>query len=94
MSLSRRNPKRDAIERPCIELLEKAGWRVLQISVKDGPDLVAAKAPWFTAVIECKSGKAKKLKPGQKKWQDEWPGLKVVIHSVEQLAEWVKETRG
>lgn len=84
------NRRRDALEEPCVELLEKAGWHVLRVSVKDGPDLVVSKAAWFTACLEIKSGK-KKLKPGQQKWHDTWPGMTAVIHSVEEMAQWLRQ---
>jgi hypothetical protein len=55
---------RDLSEASIVEYLRKAGWSVLPVNTKDGPDLFIAKAG-ITVAIECKSGK-RKLKPGRR----------------------------
>lgn len=79
MSLSRRNPKRDSAEPAVVETLRRLGWSVLRVSVKDGPDLVCAKAG-RCLVAEVKTGKAK-LKPGQQHWVSRWPGEARLLRS-------------
>lgn len=89
----RRAAKRDAVEADIIEALKVRGWSVLQVSVKDGPDLFAAKqvrvygregvASWMrTVAIEVKTGK-KKLRPGQEAFRRNWAGEYVVLRSAE-----------
>ena len=90
MSLHRRNPRRDAIETDCIDLLEAAGWSCLQISVKDGPDLIASKRGSGNWLIEVKSGK-KKLRPGQQAWHSRWPENLAVVRSLEELQAWLRD---
>jgi Holliday junction resolvase len=88
MSLFRKAAKRDQSERLVIETLRQLGWSVLQVSVKDGPDLFAAKADWLdgprTVAIECKTGK-RKLKPGQEDFARNWAGEYVVLRSVDDV---------
>jgi Holliday junction resolvase len=59
------------------------GWSVLQISVKDGPDLFAAKHK-RTVAAECKSGKSK-LRPGQVTFRDNWRGEYAVLRCAEDV---------
>jgi Holliday junction resolvase len=87
MSLFRKAAKRDQSERLVIETLRQLGWSVLQVSVKDGPDLFAAKlVNWVPrcVAIECKTGK-RKLKPGQAEFAKVWQGEYVVCRSVEDV---------
>jgi hypothetical protein len=94
MSLFRKAAKRDQSERLVIETLKQLGWSVLQVSVKDGPDLFAAKRTkcsdpgvWWThrcVAIECKTGK-RKLKPGQDAFRSNWQGEYVVCRSVDDV---------
>lgn len=71
---------RDLSEASIVEYLRKAGWSVLPVTTKDGPDLFIAKAG-ITVAIECKSGK-RKLKPGQKVWAEGWQGTYFVLRDV------------
>jgi hypothetical protein len=87
MSLFRKAAKRDAVESQIVAALRQLGWSVLQVSVKDGPDLFAAKlVNWVPrcVAIECKTGK-RKLKPGQADFQANWQGEYVVCRSVEDV---------
>ena len=86
MSLHRRAAKRDASERDVIQALEACGWTVQQVSAKDWFDLVAVKGT-RAVFIECKSGK-KKLKPGQQKNFDQWPGEKQIFRSADDVLAW------
>jgi hypothetical protein len=90
-----RQAKRDASEPAIIETLEALGYSVLRLSVKDGPDLIAAKAwDWSSAnrykpdvlFIECKTGKAK-LKPGQQKFAERWPVKVYLFRTPEDVLE-------
>lgn len=81
-------------------MLEACGWRWEPHSAKDGPDGFASKIVLKaniccgkcqhvvrrTVAIEIKSGKAK-LREGQAKWLDDWPGEKAVLRSVEEVKE-------
>jgi hypothetical protein len=83
----RRAAKRDTSEAEVIWMFKKLGWSVLQISVKDGPDLFAAKRQnqrQRTVAAECKSGKSK-LRPGQVTFRDNWYGEYVVLRSAEDV---------
>jgi Holliday junction resolvase len=87
----RRAAKRDSSEADIVSTLRQLGWSVLQVSVKDGPDLFAAKhyypsGGWYcrTVAIECKTGK-KKLKPGQERFRETWAGEYVVLRSVDDV---------
>jgi hypothetical protein len=95
MSLFRKAAKRDQSERLVIETLKQLGWSVLQVSVKDGPDLFAARSIYRqnsrggpigsrTVAIECKTGK-KKLKPGQEDFRSKWQGEYVVLRNVDDV---------
>jgi hypothetical protein len=98
MSLFRTAARRDQSEKLIVETLRQLGWSVLQVSVKDGPDLFAAKRErvfeamppkgwgwqYRTVAIECKTGK-KKLKPGQERFRETWAGEYVVLRSVEDV---------
>jgi hypothetical protein len=97
MSLFRKAAKRDAVEGQIVAALRQLGWSVLQVSVKDGPDLFAARRvyktgpnpedwtwTWRTVAIECKTG-TKKLKPGQERFRETWAGEYVVLRSVEDV---------
>lgn len=100
MSLHRRAAKRDQSEKQIVEMLEACGWRWLAHSSKNGPDGFASKkcVKWASGVVgvyvtvartvwcEIKTGNAK-LKPGQQKAFDEWPGEKAVIRDIEQVRE-------
>ena len=98
VSIHRRAAKRDASEREIVEMLEACGWRVLKVSVKDGPDLIISRTAYLqgtgclsptgsrTIAIEVKSGKAK-LREGQAKWMADWPGEKAVLRSAEDVKE-------
>jgi hypothetical protein len=79
----RRAAKRDTSEAEVIWMFKKLGWSVLQISVKDGPDLFAAKHQ-RTVAAECKSGKSK-LRPGQVTFRDNWYGEYAVLRSAEDV---------
>jgi Holliday junction resolvase len=88
----RRAAKRDAVESQIVEVLRKRGWSVLQVSVKDGPDLFAAKTVYLRdhglnvrrcVAIEVKTGKAK-LKPGQADFARTWQGEYVVLRNVDE----------
>ena len=79
----RRAAKRDLSESAIVQYLRKAGWSVLAISVKDGPDLIVGKHG-VNVLIECKTGKGK-LRPGQVKWGQDWQGdPPYVIRTVEE----------
>ena len=97
VSLHRRNAKRDANEQEIVDMLEVCGWSVLRISVPNGPDLIAAKdgaCAVFdgygcdrlsrTVAVEVKTGK-KKLRDGQQRWFDNWPGEKAVLRCAEDV---------
>jgi hypothetical protein len=83
MSLHRRAARRDSSEAAIVEMLEACGWRWLAHSSRNGPDGFAAKRG-RTVWVENKTGKAK-LKPGQQKAFDDWPGEKAVIRDVEEV---------
>lgn len=74
--------KRDAAEPAVVKALEALGWRVLRISVKDGPDLVAAKQGCGTVCIEVKTG-TQTLRPGQRHWVASWPGEARLMRTAE-----------
>jgi hypothetical protein len=93
MSLFRRAAKRDSSEADIVATLRQLGWSVLQVSVKDGPDLFAAKRIYRSkfgehvlrcVAIECKTG-TKKLKPGQEDFRSKWQGEYVVLRSVDDV---------
>jgi Holliday junction resolvase len=87
MSLFRTAARRDKSEAAIVQALRQLGWSVLQVSVKDGPDLFAAKlVNWVPrcVAIECKTGK-KKLKPGQEDFARKWAGEYVVLRSVDDV---------
>ena len=85
----RRAAKRDRSEKAIIETLRVSGWSVLQLSMANGPDLLAAKHGQ-AVLIECKTGTAK-VKPGQCAWHASWRGCPVVIlRSVEDAAQLYK----
>lgn len=65
---------------------------MLKISAKHGPDAIAAKAG-VNVCFEFKGKKGRKDQPQQEAWRASWPGSIATIYSVDQLAEWVKETR-
>jgi hypothetical protein len=76
VSLVRRAAKRDQSEKAIVEYLRKAGWSVLHLSVKDGPDLCIGRRTTqggINLLIECKTGKGK-LRPGQQDWAKSWNG--------------------
>jgi hypothetical protein len=78
----RRAAKRDTSEGPLVEYLRSAGWSVLYVSVRNGPDLVAGKHG-VNVLIECKTGKGR-LRAGQKAWGEQWRGDQVyVLRAVE-----------
>ena len=97
----RRAAKRDASEASIVEALKKSGWSVLQVSVKDGPDLFAAKACLIRVpadhdrVVVVKGHPrcvaiecktgTKKLRPGQDAFRRNWAGEYVVCRSVEDV---------
>ena len=64
MSLSRRNPKRDTIEKDCIAALRAVGAEVWPLSGKGIGDLLIRYRGVLTC-LELKSGKAGKLTPHQ-----------------------------
>jgi hypothetical protein len=97
MSLFRTAARRDKSEAAIVQALRQLGWSVLQVSVKDGPDLFAARRvyktgpnpedwtwTWRTVAIECKTGK-RKLKPGQEDFARNWAGEYVVLRSVDDV---------
>jgi Holliday junction resolvase-like predicted endonuclease len=92
VSLHRRAAKRDSVEREIIDALEACGWTVQQVSAKDWFDLVAAKGT-RTVFIEVKSGRSR-LKLGQQRSFDTWPGEKHVFRSMGEVLAWEKEQRG
>lgn len=78
--------KRDTAEAAIVDALRKTGWHVLKVSVKDGPDLFAARVGGQrarTVAIECKTGK-QKLQKGQAEWHATWPGETAVLRSVDE----------
>jgi len=77
MSLHRTAAKRDASEPLIVSALEQAGFSVLRLSVKDGPDLLLGRNG-RDRTAECKTGKAK-LKPGQKTFAENWRGAKPLV---------------
>ena len=82
MSLYRRNPKRDAVERPIIETLEARGYSVFQISGTGIPDLLVSKngAQW---IAEVKRPKGRHT-PAQDKFRLLWTGGPIrVLRSTE-----------
>jgi Holliday junction resolvase len=83
MSLLRRNPRRDQSEPAIVQALEQTGWSVCQVSVKDGPDLFAAKGG-IVVTIECKTGSAK-LKPGQVDFQQRWNAPVYVLRTLKDV---------
>jgi hypothetical protein len=90
VSLHRRNPKRDASEAEVIDALRACGWTVQQISARDWFDLVAVKGT-RAVFVEVKSGK-KRLRPGQQRNFDHWPGEKQVFRSADEVLSWAKES--
>ena len=82
MSLHRRDAKRDASERAIILTLEVCGFSVEQLSEADVPDLLIGRNG-VTALVECKTGKAK-LRKGQRTWADSWRGAPVRVLRSEQ----------
>lgn len=81
----RRAAKRDTSEAPIVAFLRAAGWSVLQLSVKDGPDILCGKFG-VNVLLEVKTGKGK-LRPGQVKWGQDWQGdPPYVIRTVEEAA--------
>ena len=75
--------KRDLSEKIIVDFLRQAGWSVLPISVRNGPDLVAGKHG-INLLLECKTGKGK-LRPGQVQWGIDWKGhAPYVIRTVEE----------
>ena len=79
----RRAAKRDTSEAAIVQYLRKAGWSVLQLSVKDGPDILCGKHG-VNVLLECKTG-TRKLRPGQVKWGQDWQGdPPYVIRTVEE----------
>jgi hypothetical protein len=98
MSLFRTAARRDKSEAAIVQALRQLGWSVLQVSVKDGPDLFASKwciggekasppIPFHyrrCVAIECKTGK-RKLKPGQELFRQTWAGEYAVLRSVEDV---------
>jgi hypothetical protein len=98
MSLFRTAARRDQSEKLIVETLRQLGWSVLQVSVKDGPDLFAAKPSVLgksrlsregvtylrCVAIECKTGK-RKLKQGQDAFRQTWAGEYAVLRSVEDV---------
>jgi len=82
MSLHRQNPKRDAVEREVIQVLEKRGYAVFQISGRGIPDLLCSKlgSCWL---VEVKRRKGK-LTPAQIEFRGKWTGEAIrVLRSVE-----------
>jgi hypothetical protein len=76
MSLHRRAAKRDTSEKAIVAYLMAAGWSVLLLSVKDGPDLCIGHqtaAGGINLLVEVKTGKGK-LRQGQKDWAKAWLG--------------------
>lgn len=76
----RRFTRRDTSEKPIIAFLKAAGWSVMQVNVRDGPDLFVSKSG-VTIAVECKTGKAKQ-EPGQKQWMERWQGTAFVLRDV------------
>lgn len=81
------NRKRDAIEADVVRHLEQFGWRVLRLSVRNGPDLAIARRG-KTLLVEVKSGQ-RKLSLGQRDWHETWPGETCVIRSVDDIQAFV-----
>ncbi len=82
------NRKRDAIEPDCVELLERAGWKVLRVSAKHGPDAIAARH-LRTVSFEFKGKRNRKDQPQQQAWRDSWPGEIATIYSVDEMTAWL-----
>lgn len=72
MSLSRRNAKRDANERPIIQTLEARGYSVFQVSGKGIPDLLVSKGgvEWLVEIKRPKGGYTK----AQIEFRERWTG--------------------
>ena len=81
--------KRDLIEKPCVELLRKAGWQVVLVSTVNGPDAIAAKGGQ-NVCFEFKGKKGRKDQPQQQAWRDAWPGAIATVYSVEDLQQWLQ----
>ena len=80
----RRAAKRDTHETAIVKCLRLSGWSVEHLSMRDAPDLLLGKNG-VTLLAEVKTGN-KKLKPGQKKWHDEWKGSKPwILRDVEDV---------
>jgi hypothetical protein len=76
MALHRRAAKRDQSEAEIVSYLRKAGWSVLLLSVRNGPDLCIGHQTatgGINLLVEVKTGK-RKLRPGQVQWGRDWQG--------------------
>lgn len=69
--------KRDIAEPAIVSVLEKAGWQVFPIFIRNGPDLVVLKGQ-LAVFIECKTGKAK-LTNDQQQFHQDWQGPPIAV---------------
>jgi len=82
--------KRDQAEPAIVQVLEKAGWWVTPIFIRNGPDLIACRGG-HVVFIECKTGKAG-LTEGQKAFHAQWKGPAIrILRSQDEAIEFVQE---
>jgi hypothetical protein len=79
-ALARHAKKRDGNERVIIERFQKYGCTVVQLSVKDVPDLLVSTFSGRVFLVEVKMP-GKDLSKGQQAFFDAWPGEKYVVRS-------------
>lgn len=80
-----RAKKVDTTHGPIRDHLRKAGWSAISTATigDDFPDLIVARRPRFTALVECKTpGRGATV--GQVKFRKEWPGVVVQAYSPEE----------
>lgn len=105
MSLSRRNPRRDAIERAVVDTLRKLGCSVDLLSGSGLPDLAIFRGGAFVALAEVKAEHGT-LTPAQVRWRSEHCGpppvtlrsvddaIKLVTHGPHALTDRTVTTHG
>ena len=87
MSLHRRNPRRDANEKPIVEDLQARGYDVTRSSGKGAPDLLVRKRWWMKGLslnVEVKAPKGKRTKSQE---VSQWPIVRSVTDMLELLCE-------
>jgi hypothetical protein len=81
--------RRDRMEPEVIEAFKVGGASVQQLSGRDVPDLLVGFLG-LTHLVEVKTDRAG-LKPGQKRWADEWLGERpVVARTAPQARKWMR----